>query len=108
MPRLLQLTALTLAFLLVGGPGVIVELAEDDCAEECAGEQGDESCPEAGCTDCSIICAACGRTPVVAPAGAMRLAPAGAAYVQLATEAAQRLPAAPPLRGVFHPPRIEG
>lgn len=108
MPRAVQSVALTLAFLLVGGPAVIAELVEDDCAEACEAEQPDESCPEEGCTDCSILCSGCGRTPVITAAGAIRLALAGTGYVQLVTDVGQRMPAGPPPQGVFHPPRVAG
>lgn len=108
MPRFAQLIALSLALLLAGAPAVIAEMAEtieDDCADECAGEQGEESCPEEGCSDCSIICSSCARSHVVAPSGAVRFLPWRTEYVWLRAEGPHRLPAGPPPRGVFHPPR---
>ena len=107
MPRFLQLIALTLALLLVGAPTIIAEIAEDDCAEECAGEQGEESCPDEGCTDCSIVCSSCPRTHFVAT-DAIRFAPWRTATDQLPVESAERVPAELPPQGVFHPPRVAG
>jgi len=108
VPRFLQLVALSLALLLVGAPTILAQLAEDDCAEECAGEQGEESCPDEGCTDCSLVCSSCPRTHVVAPTVGGWFAPWRTAIVQLSAERADTVPVGPPPQGVFHPPRIAG
>lgn len=107
MPRVLQLVALTVALLLVGAPAIVAELLEDDCADECVGDEG-ESCPEEGCTDCSVVCSACARTHVVTPTIAAALAPWLDSFVQTSRDAAERVPVGPPPEGVFHPPRIAG
>ncbi len=108
MPRVLQLVALSLALLLVGAPTILAEIVEDDCAEECAGEQGEERCPDEGCTDCSIVCSSCPRTHVVAPGVSGWFAPWRTAVVEVTVDRAERVPAGPPPRGVFHPPRDAG
>ncbi len=108
MPRLLQLVTLSLVLLLVGAPKVIAELVEDDRAEACAGEAGEASCPEEGCSDCSIVCSSCPRTHVVAPGVTAWFAPWRTAFVQPSPEGAERVPAGPTPKGVFHPPRVAG
>ena len=108
MPRILQVLAVCLALMLVGVPKVIAEIVEDDCAEECAGEEGSESCPDQGCTDCSIVCSSCPRAHVVAPNGALWAVPSLHGYLELEPERAERVPSGPPPEGVFHPPRSAG
>ena len=105
---MLQLIALSLALLLVGAPTIFAEVIEDDCAEECAREQGEKSCPDQGCTDCSLVCSSCPRTHLVAPTVGAWFAPWRTASVLLSPEGAERVPSGPSPQGVFHPPRIAG
>lgn len=107
VPRFLQLIALTLPLLLLGAPAMIAEITEDECAEECAGEEG-KSCPDEGCADCSIVCSSCPRTHVVAPVVAAWVSPWRTAIVRPSPDGPQRVPTGPPPQGVFHPPRIAG
>ena len=107
MPRLLQLVALTVALLLVGAPTIVAELLEDDCAEDCAGDDG-ARCPDEACTDCSAVCASCPRPHVVVPTLGAGPAPGSTSYIQLAGHAAERVPVGPSPEGVFHPPRSAG
>lgn len=100
--------ALSLVLLLVGAPTILAEVVEDDCAEECAGEQSEESCPDEGCTDCSIVCSSCPRTHVVAPSVTAWFSPWRTSFVQRSPDDAERVPAGPTPQGVFHPPRVAG
>ena len=108
MPRVLSIVALWLALLLVGVPTMIAELTEDDCASECADEADRGSCPEQGCTDCSLVCAGCARTHVVVPTTLPGATPGRTVVVRLEGDRAQRVPLGPPPQGVFHPPRRTG
>jgi hypothetical protein len=105
VPRFLQLVALSLALLLVGAPAIAAEMIEDDCAEECAGEESERSCPEEGCTDCSVLCPGCARPHVVATTAVARPTSWATSYVEISSDDTERVPLGPPPDGVFHPPR---
>lgn len=102
MGRLLPLIALMLVFLTSGAPAWIAELAQDDCAEQCADES---SCPDEGCAGCSVICSSCVRAHVVVPQVVAVIEPGAIAVTWLAPEVGARMPVGPPPEGVFHPPR---
>jgi hypothetical protein len=108
LPRLLQLIALSLALLLVGAPAILAEIAEDDCVEECAGDDEGTTCPDEGCTDCSVVCPSCPRTHAVAVTVGAWFAPWRTASLQTSNDASERVPVDPPREGVFHPPRLAG
>lgn len=107
MPRFLQLVALMLAFLVSGAGAWVAELAKDDCAEEC---EGDEltSCPEQGCTDCSVTCSSCPRTLALAWTHVVRVEPVSTSFGWISSEVRERVPDDPFAEGVFHPPRLVG
>jgi hypothetical protein len=97
------MVALVLAFVVSGAPTWIRELAEDDCAEQCADESG---CPDKGCGDCSIICSACPRGHVLVPSLVASVVLASTDFDWISTETRQRVPDDPVPEGVFHPPRL--
>ena len=105
MPRVLQLVALMLAFLVSGAPTWVAELAEDDCADECADEEQD-GCPDEGCGDCSVICSSCPRPHMLLSQHVVRFAPAPSCFLWISSEAGECVPDDPVPEGVFHPPRL--
>jgi len=105
VPRLLQLVALTLALLVMGAPTWITEIAQDDCGDECKGDEAAGGCDERGCTDCPVVCNSCSRTHMLPPLAVLRLDFAMTAFVHLASDLVERMPVGPPPRGIFHPPR---
>lgn len=105
VPRFFHAIALALIFLVSGAPAWIAELTGDDCRAQCADES---SCPDEGCADCSVLCSSCPRAHVVVPPQPNRFGPASVDVSQIAHEASERVPAGPPLEGVFHPPRRVG
>jgi hypothetical protein len=107
VPRLLQLVALTLAFLVSGAPAWAAELVRDDCGDECAGDET-SSCPEQGCTDCAFTCSSCPRVIALAWTHAVRVAPVVTSFAWLTNETGERVPDDPVPEGVFHPPRLAG
>ena len=94
-----------LAFVVSGAPAWVSELAKDDCAEECEGD-ATSSCPEQGCTDCSITCSSCPRTVALVWTHVVRLEPLHTGFAWISSEAAERVPDDPVSEGVFHPPRL--
>lgn len=93
-----------MAFVISGAPMWVAELAEDNCAEECADESG---CPDEGCADCSVICSSCPRAQYLAPQ-TTAIVPMLVDVSAAAHDAGERVPLEPPPKGVFHPPRRAG
>jgi hypothetical protein len=105
--RVLQLLALVLCFAMSGGPTLLTEILEDDCATACIDEDRG-GCPDEGCADCSIICSSCARSHVVVPSGPSLALAVPIAVAGIASEAGDRVPPGPSPEGVFHPPRLSG
>jgi hypothetical protein len=106
VPRFLQILVLLLIFGISGGPGVIAELAGDDCTETCADEEPGSS--EDGCGDCRLICSSCPRSHVIVPSLTNHVIPVPVNVARIAAIGAERVPIGPPPQGVFHPPRLAG
>lgn len=96
-----------LAFVVSGAPAWVSELVKDDCAGACEGDES-TSCPEQGCTDCSITCSSCPRTGALASTLFVRVEPVPASFEWISSEAAEHVPDDPVPDGVFHPPRLAG
>lgn len=103
---MIQLVALSLAIMMAGAPAWVAEAAEDECAEECAGDRSAGGCEEQGCGDCSVVCSYCPRPHLVVPQVADVPAVEMATLRDSAPPTCERVPTGPPPRGVFHPPRV--
>lgn len=104
MPRVLQVLALVMTFIVMGAPAWVAEMIEDDCAEECSDES---QCPDQGCGDCSLICSSCPRAQYMAPTD-VTVVPSTIEVSSVAHDTSEHRPMEPPPKGVFHPPRRAG
>ncbi len=78
----------------------------DDCCADGAGEDGDEQRPDGERDKCPPLCHACACSPTFAvPNGMMSDEIARTLDRPVSVDISSQLPASPPGRGVFHPPR---
>jgi hypothetical protein len=103
VPRWLHV--LLIAFVVATTCGLPAVVAAADSIGDCAGEEAKTTCPEDDGT-CPPSCHGCTCRPHFGPAAAPELDLRVADVEAPSFTVAERMHRAPPLRGVFHPPRL--